>query len=173
MAGSHGLMAENFFGNERVARARILPILNLYADRPAPPQRRGETLFELHRLFQGRTELHSPRFPGFSGLRDAPRVLSLCFGPGRGDYRNSCRRCATIDGPPIAEIALFFAEGYFSTKSRIRDLLTPHEQFDRLAFLGHGNELVPGGYESWYNHYTHISDIEISGTSLPSPQGAT
>ena len=28
--------------------------------------------------------------------------------------------------------------------------------------MGHGNELVPGGYESWYNHYTHISDIEIS-----------
>ncbi|MDR0623454.1 MAG: alpha-galactosidase, partial [Treponema sp.] len=83
-------------------------------------------------------------------------------------------------GEPVAELRIFFARGYFRFKDTLAELYRQQEHFKRLAFLYSaarnpadtpetgavwppGKDSIPGGYESWYNHYTHISeDIILS-----------
>lgn len=60
-------------------------------------------------------------------------------------------------GEVMAEIRVFSREGYFEAKDAFARIFGGFRLFDRLSFLGSEGSLVPGGYESWYNHYTHIS----------------
>jgi alpha-galactosidase len=76
------------------------------------------------------------------------------------------------DREPVAELRIFLARGYFHFKDTLAELYRQQEQFKRLAFLYSGGadtpetgavwrpgkDRIPGGYESWYNHYTHISE---------------
>jgi alpha-galactosidase len=77
-----------------------------------------------------------------------------------------------LTGEPIAELRIFFARGYFHFKDTLAELYRQRGNFERLAFLYSGPEdapeagavwppgkdRIPGGYESWYRHYTHISE---------------
>jgi alpha-galactosidase len=82
------------------------------------------------------------------------------------------------NGEAIAELRIFLARGYFHFKDTLADIFRQKENFRNLAFLysaspkaadaleAEGGETVwppgkadiPGGYESWYNHYTHINE---------------
>ncbi|MDR0387893.1 MAG: alpha-galactosidase [Treponema sp.] len=72
----------------------------------------------------------------------------------------------------LAEITIFYARGYFNFKDTIGRIFRQEENFKSLDFLrfrpgredagktaGFRNKLnLPGGYESWYNHYTDINE---------------
>jgi alpha-galactosidase len=77
-------------------------------------------------------------------------------------------------GETIAELCVFIAGSYFDFKDTIAALYRQEERFDSLAFLYPKNSrdsrggknyrragAVPGGYESWYNHYTDINEALI------------
>jgi len=67
-------------------------------------------------------------------------------------------------GELIAEVVVAYVKGYFEAKDFLRNCFREYRHFERLAFLGHEGSLVPGGYESWYNHYAEIDDGIISAT---------
>jgi alpha-galactosidase len=72
----------------------------------------------------------------------------------------------------LAKITVFYAQGYFNFKDTIGRIFRQEENFKSLDFLrlhpdrenaggnaGFRNKLnLPGGYESWYNHYTDINE---------------
>jgi alpha-galactosidase len=149
-------------GSERVARARILSILNLYTDRPGPLARRGETLSNFIGYF--RTGLSYLVLVSLGSPDCVMPPVAFRFARGRGEVTIEvlAEGARLSAGQRIAEICVFFTEGYFSFKERLKGFFVPQERFARLAFLGHDNLLVPGGYESWYNHYTNISESGIT-----------
>ncbi len=76
------------------------------------------------------------------------------------------------EGETVAEISFFLAKSYFELKDTIRYLFRgtntgtqigantgdPNDaRFENLAFLGK----IPGGWESWYNHYNKIDETLI------------
>jgi alpha-galactosidase len=69
-------------------------------------------------------------------------------------------------GETAAELSVFFARGYFAFKDALASLYRQGEAFAALNFLrfknGEGGiknkAAIPGGYESWYNHYTDINE---------------
>lgn len=68
------------------------------------------------------------------------------------------------NGDKTAEISLFLAKNYFELKDTIRFLFRgartgsqDDSRFENLAFLGK----IPGGWESWYNHYNKIDETLI------------
>ena len=72
---------------------------------------------------------------------------------------------AFADGERVAEIRLFRVHGFFALKDALRGIYREAERFDRLGFLfggegisggAYGKDAIPGGFESWYNHYTDI-----------------
>lgn len=68
---------------------------------------------------------------------------------------------AWAKGEKACEICMFTANSFFEAKDAIHELFANPEfagkkcasRFDDLAFLGE----VPGGWESWYNHYADIN----------------
>jgi alpha-galactosidase len=73
-------------------------------------------------------------------------------------------------GEAMAEIQIFHAKGYFAFKDTIAGIYGQEDNFKTLAFLGareeggrtglslRGKDRLPGGYESWYNHYNNINE---------------
>jgi alpha-galactosidase len=63
----------------------------------------------------------------------------------------------------IAEVRIFSASGVFALKDALRDIYRLDERFERLSFLKSASDprLRPGGFESWYNHYTDIDEALI------------
>jgi alpha-galactosidase len=75
-------------------------------------------------------------------------------------------------GGLLAELRVFFAGGYFNFKDTIGRIFRQEAVFKSLDFLrfspsqrpagenaGFRNKInIPGGYASWYNHYTDISE---------------
>jgi alpha-galactosidase len=147
---------------ERVRRARIIPNIAVYCDGPGPFEARGEIL---------------SRFLTYIRAGDARLVLASTGRPERATPpvsfrvdRASLRIRAELGarggrfakGELVSEIRLFFRAGYFEAKDALREAFRGFGHFERLAFLGSGGSLVPGGYESWYNHYTSIDEGIIS-----------
>jgi len=63
----------------------------------------------------------------------------------------------------ITELRVFLANGYFNFKDEIKNLYFD-DRFKSFEFLGKGQPVVdfrPGGYCSWYNHYTNIDEKRI------------
>jgi alpha-galactosidase len=63
----------------------------------------------------------------------------------------------------VAELRVFMAHGYFNFKDEIKNLYYD-DRFKPLEFLCKGQTGVgfrPGGYCSWYNHYTKIDEKTI------------
>jgi alpha-galactosidase len=61
------------------------------------------------------------------------------------------------EGEQAAELSVFLARGFFSLKDTLKKLYHQEGVFKTVNFLG----AVPGGYESWYNHYTDINETII------------
>lgn len=61
-------------------------------------------------------------------------------------------------GETMAELTVFCAQGYFNFKDTLRLIYQQGETFKALSFLAGGGDRRPGGYESWYNHYTDINE---------------
>lgn len=57
------------------------------------------------------------------------------------------------EGDLQAEIEVFPAYSYFEAKDKLGELFG-HDHFKQIDFLGKN----PGGWESWYNHYTDINE---------------
>lgn len=162
---SNGWQSWSFGGElmmgERVKRARILSALNIYTDRPGPLPKRGETLSNFLVYFRAgdcylvlvsRGAAQGPTPPVAFRVAADRRTLGIeILAEGAG----------FSVGQSVADIAVFFVEGYFAFKERLESLFGAQERFARLAFLGHAGGLVPGGYESWYNRYTKIDEAGI------------
>ena len=62
----------------------------------------------------------------------------------------------------IAEIAVFHAFGFFALKDALKTLYQQDAAFASVRFLRASStrlkDTIPGGYESWYNHYTAINE---------------
>jgi alpha-galactosidase len=143
---------------ERVPRARIIPNVAVYCDGPGPREGRSEVLSRFLtyiRAGESRLVLVSVGNPA----RATPPVS---FRVDRESLDIRAEVCAEgarfAPGELVAELRLFYRDGYFEAKAALRDAFGGFRHFDRLAFLGSGPSLVPGGYESWYNHYAHIDD---------------
>lgn len=63
-----------------------------------------------------------------------------------------------------AELRIFTANGYFDFKDKLKKIYESGDRFSSLSFLGSGTaglDFRPGGYASWYNHYTKIDESII------------
>jgi alpha-galactosidase len=96
--------------------------------------------------------------------RKKRRILAEVFCPGK----------TWLPGETAAAISLFFVRGFFPLKDALRTLYQQEAVFAGLDFLcrpgpgaagtaggaplGRGKDALPGGYESWYNHYTDINE---------------
>ncbi|MDR2052758.1 MAG: alpha-galactosidase [Treponema sp.] len=58
----------------------------------------------------------------------------------------------------LAELAVFSARGYFNFKDTLRRFYWQEDSFKKINFLRGGEGRHPGGYESWYSHYTSINE---------------
>lgn len=56
-----------------------------------------------------------------------------------------------------AKIEVFTAQSYFEARDKLGELFG-HDHFKQIDFLGK----KPGGWESWYNHYTDINERLIT-----------
>jgi alpha-galactosidase len=61
----------------------------------------------------------------------------------------------------LAELVIFSAAGYFNFKDTLRCFYRQENAFKKIEFLRGSDGRHPGGYESWYNHYTSISEKVI------------
>jgi len=107
----------------------------------------------------------------------------LCIASGEGDglapvtfYINREKRRLTAEvfapgktwkaGETAAELRVFFARGFFVFKDALKALYRQERAFAALDFLRFpaggaeppGKRNLPGGYESWYNHYNRINE---------------
>jgi len=60
----------------------------------------------------------------------------------------------------VSELRVFLAQSYFNFKDGIKNIYYD-DRFESLEFLGKGQPVAsyrPGGYCSWYNHYTGINE---------------
>ncbi len=65
----------------------------------------------------------------------------------------------------LASLWIFSANGFFDLKERLAGIYRQHSNFKTLSFLSsrgpedtRGKKHIPGGYESWYNHYNKINE---------------
>ncbi|MDR2767405.1 MAG: alpha-galactosidase [Treponema sp.] len=61
----------------------------------------------------------------------------------------------------LAELVVFSAAGYFNFKDTLRRFYRQEDAFKKIEFLRGSGGRFPGGYESWYNHYTSINEKVI------------
>ena len=135
-------------------RTPLFGILREFSQRPGRLAGRGEVLSHFYlglRAGEGRVFLVS-RNSGSAPLSFRLRKRDLSIG-----VEAFARGASPEAGKEIAEIRIFYREGYFAAKDAFAQIFGGFRLFDRLSFLGSAGSLVPGGYESWYNHYTHIS----------------
>ena len=102
--------------------------------------------------------------PGPSGRGSAPLSFRLHRRDLSLDIEALAEGARYAAGEAVAEVRILSREGFFGAKDALRSIYADYRAFDRLSFLGHkapggrGDSLVPGGYESWYNHYTKIDE---------------
>ena len=91
--------------------------------------------------------------------REKQRIIAEVFAPGKTWKAKE----------PIAELNVFYARTFFSFKDTLKALYNQEEVFKTADFLRwpaestetRGKQNLPGGYESWYNHYTDINESLI------------
>jgi alpha-galactosidase len=137
---------------ERVRRARIVPNINVYTDGPGPREARGEILSRFITYLRSGEDWLVLASVGSPERATPPVTFRIDRGSLdiRGEAAAKGGRFAK--GELLAELRLFHRAGWFEVRDALRDAYRGFGHFDRLGFLGP----VPGGYESWYNHYTHI-----------------
>jgi alpha-galactosidase len=150
------------FGRERVRPAWLMTNVNraIYRDgHKERPDRVLSHLFTHIRVDAGRLVLVSR---GPAPDRAGPPIA---FGIDRRDLGVEIEAFAGGSsfeaGAVVADIRAAWREGFFAERDFLRTTFAEHRHFYRLAFLEGKNGLVPGGYESWYNHYTRIDETII------------
>ncbi len=145
-------------GKETVKRARFVRKLDIYNEHPATVRGRGELLSHFLTYFRSGDR----RLFLVSRGSVSTALPPLSFRIDRADLALSlevyAEGAAFARGESVAELVIFHREGYFESKDALRSVFREYGHFQRLAFLGHAGELVPGGYESWYNHYLAIDE---------------
>lgn len=75
-----------------------------------------------------------------------------------------------VEDDAVAELHLFMAKGYFEFKDTLARIYQSQERFASISFLrtrqrkpfsakhALNKDNMPGGFESWYNHYTDIHE---------------
>ena len=158
---------------------RAVDILTRSYRRPATLQPRSSILSHFImglRSGEDYLVLASTGDPGPSGRGRAPLSFRLRRRDLSIDIEAYAEGAGYAAGETVAELELFHAAGYFAAKDKLREVYAGYRCFDRLSFLGKGaptggaagraataGRLIPGGYESWYNHYTHIDEKLILG----------
>jgi alpha-galactosidase len=148
--------------SSRVRRSLLIRGFNAMTGHPARREARGEVLSH----FLSWVRSGSLRLAVFSANSPERALPPLSFAFSRSDLSLSIEAYAEgasfKEGETVAEVELVLADGYFELKDALRASFARYRSFDRLAFLGDGGRLAPGGYESWYNHYAEIDDEIIS-----------
>lgn len=203
---------------ERMRRARFIPKLNLFTDRPGLPVGRGAVISHFMCYLRAGDSYLALVSRNAGG---PPIAFKLDRGAGEGG-RGEFTLIAYADGQDftagdtIAEIAIIRRDGFFALRDALRGLFQDFDLFSRLAFLakpgeegpaagiadtdgngagepgsaaaapeaavpeasapeaagaalaaaegnglGLSHRLIPGGYESWYNHYADINEALI------------
>jgi alpha-galactosidase len=89
--------------------------------------------------------------------RERRLILAEVFCPGK-TWRS---------GDVLAELTVFYVQGFFNFKDTLRGIYRQEEAFKSVKFFPgdagqlRGKQNLPGGYESWYNHYTNINEKTI------------
>ena len=91
--------------------------------------------------------------------REKRRITAEVYAPGK----------AWKAGEPIADLTVFFARTFFGFKDALKALYRQDKTFSSLDFLRFpagsrepaSKRNLPGGYESWYNHYNNINEAII------------
>jgi alpha-galactosidase len=150
-------MAKELAKGERVFPARFVTKLNIYAYRPLHKVRRGEieaSFFGYFRAGDDYLAFVSRNSGGapitFRIARRSGEVSVELYAPGK----------RFSQGEKAAELCVFHAKGPFELKDKLKAIFADFKHFDKLSFLGDPSSprLVPGGYESWYNHYWNIDE---------------
>ena len=156
-------LARELLPGERIHRARFVTKLNIYTDRPGLPiegrtvvshfltyLRCGEDYLVLISRNAGGPPIS---FRVHRGSGDAGRVEIIAYAEGQ----------SFKEGDPVADIRIIRRTGFFAVRDAIKKIFGGFDLFGRLRFLGAPGEprLVPGGYESWYNHYSNIDEALI------------
>jgi alpha-galactosidase len=153
---------------DEVVRPSYIKRFCLFSQGPAKPARRSEAMSYFYigfRKGEGRLFLVS------RNTGHAPLVFRAERHGGGLCVSALARGARYAAGETVASLRLFHREGYFAAKDAFRAVFAEFRHFERLAFLGHDENLVPGGYESWYNHYTDISEplmeADLEGLAEP------
>jgi alpha-galactosidase len=148
--------------SRRIRRNILVSGLNALTAHPARREARGEVLSH----FFAWVRSGGLRLAAFSANSPDRALPPLSFAFSRSDLSLSVEAYAEgahfQAGELVAELEIVLADGYFELKDALRASFSRYRAFDRLAFLGDGEALAPGGYESWYNHYAAIDDRIIS-----------
>ena len=141
---------------ERMERARFVRRLNVFTDHPGLVPAKDEVLASFLGYVRSGED-----YLALASVPDGTPPLSFLFRRGSGTvsilaYAEGARFSA---GDLVARVRILRARGWFALKDALRASYKPYDLFTRLAFLGRpGEPLVPGGYESWYNHYADINE---------------
>jgi alpha-galactosidase len=147
---------------ERVRPAIIKPVLNTYVFREGPREQRNEILshFLTHiRVGEKRLVLASRGASIEHG--GAPVAFRIDRNTLALSVEILSRGARHSPDDPIAELVIGWCSGTFAERDFLRRAFSKHHRFADLDFLFHKGRLVPGGYESWYNHYTAITESLI------------
>ncbi|HUX38072.1 MAG TPA: glycoside hydrolase family 36 protein [Rectinemataceae bacterium] len=146
-------------GAERIKPALLIEALNTYVLRPGPRETRGQVLSHFFtRIRAGRRRIVLVSTGPDRDRAGAPlafRIDRRSLGIGVEAYAGGGSYAA---GQVLARVACARLEGFFAERDFYASIFGGEGRFERLAFLGGGARLMPGGYESWYNHYTAIDE---------------
>ncbi len=156
-------------GREAIGRAGLIRKFQLYTDRPRQRPRRG--LVQSHFF----TYLRSGSlYVGIFSRNDAGAPVGFCLNRKLGSIRIDIASAGKerTGGAPLADLHVLWGRSYFEFKDKIAALYAGFGHFERLAFLRakQDKKLCPGGWESWYCHYSRI-DEELVLKSLEALDG--
>uniref|UniRef100_A0A7C3IHZ2 Alpha-galactosidase n=1 Tax=Gracilinema caldarium TaxID=215591 RepID=A0A7C3IHZ2_9SPIR len=157
-------------GNESLPRkVHVVPELLKFTNRDGDNPSKGEILG--HFIMYIRSGSTYLCFASKEGGELPPITYRIDRQAGRISIEAFARGKTWKSDDTIAEIHLFIAEGFFQLKDTLRGLYKNEAAFAQLSFLrwGSGKERkngspwitkkdMPGGFESWYNHYTDINE---------------
>lgn len=158
-------------GNESLPRkVHVVPELLKFTNRDGDNPGKGEILG--HFIMYIRSGSTYLCIASREGGALPPVTYRIDRKSGRISIEAFAQNKAWVSGETIAELYVFTAEGFFDLKDTLRKLYQSEQRFSDLSFLrqGSGRERIPqtspwitkrdmpGGFESWYNHYTDINE---------------
>jgi len=157
-------------GNESLPhKVHVIPELLKFTNRDGDNPGKGKILG--HFIMYIRSGSTYLCFASKEGGELPPITYRIDRKAGRISIEAFARGKTWLAGETISEIHLFIAEDFFQLKDTLRRLYHNEAAFTKLSFLrsGSGKERnnispwitkkdMPGGFESWYNHYTDINE---------------